>query len=621
MLPEVSWKKTASALPSYITGLIIATIVFPAFVIFSNRDYQFVIIIIELVSIGVSIAIFSLVWNARRNAKDSFLVTIGLSFLFTAGMDAIFTYSLIYGTLLHEFTFNQSIQIWIVARYFQSITLIIAMLLIGRSLTRNGKHDAAVIAIPFAAITTILVLSVLEWHNFPVCDVLMGGYTPFKIASEYVISAIFIAGLLIIARKRGLIDPSVRAFLLIAQFLLIAGELSFAISGSVFVLTNFLGFYFRFVSVYFVYMAIVVVGIIRPFDLLFHNLKQSEQALRMSEERYRKVVEDQTELISRFLPDGTHVFVNDAYCRFFGLSCEAILGKKFLPQTNPAEKERIRISFASLTKEHPVITDVSRIVLADGSIHWVRWNDRAIFDTYGTVLEYQSVGRDITEMRQANDALELAHRKLTLLSSITRHDLLNQLTALKTYLELVGHEEKNPVNSGYLEKMRKITDVIDEQISFTKDYEDMGTYAPVWQEVETGVRRSVAALPMRNVRTVIDLEDVEVFADPLFEKVFYNLIDNALRYGGAKLTTIRISVTESGAVIILSCADDGNGISLEDRKRLFEKGFGKHTGLGLFLVREILSITGITIVETGTPGLGARFDITIPRKSYRFPAA
>src|SRR5208337_5267172 len=144
-------------------------------------------------------------------------------------------------------------------------------------------------------ITILLILSVLEWQDFPASDTMRGGYTIFKIASEYLISFIFIAGLVVIAKKRGLLDPKVWVYLIMAQFLLIAGELSFAISGSGFELTNFLGFYFRFVSVYFVYLAIVVVGITRPFDLLFHELKQQERALRLSEERYRNVVEDQTE--------------------------------------------------------------------------------------------------------------------------------------------------------------------------------------------------------------------------------------------------------------------------------------------------------------------------------------
>jgi signal transduction histidine kinase len=100
--------------------------------------------------------------------------------------------------------------------------------------------------------------------------------------------------------------------------------------------------------------------------------------------------------------------------------------------------------------------------------------------------------------------------------------------------------------------------------------------------------------------------------------VFYNLIDNALRYGGQKMTMIRISSEESEKGLVISVEDDGIGIPVEDKKHLFSRGFGHHTGLGLFLSREILSITGITISETGEPGSEARFEITVPKGAYRF---
>jgi signal transduction histidine kinase len=108
----------------------------------------------------------------------------------------------------------------------------------------------------------------------------------------------------------------------------------------------------------------------------------------------------------------------------------------------------------------------------------------------------------------------------------------------------------------------------------------------------------------------------EVFSDPLVEKVFYNLIDNALRYGG-KMTKIRFFSHETDVGLILVCEDDGDGVSREDKKRLFERGFGKNTGLGLFLSREILSITKISIAETSEPGNGARFEMVVPKGTYR----
>jgi signal transduction histidine kinase len=139
----------------------------------------------------------------------------------------------------------------------------------------------------------------------------------------------------------------------------------------------------------------------------------------------------------------------------------------------------------------------------------------------------------------------------------------------------------------------------------------------VWQDVSTLIRDAVTALPLGNIGLDISCPGLEVFADPLFEKVFYNLIDNSLHYGGDNLTTIRINASERSDDLRIIFEDNGNGISGEDKKQLFTKGFGKNTGLGLFLAREILSITGITIQETGEPGEGARFEIAVPKEAYR----
>jgi PAS domain S-box-containing protein len=143
--------------------------------------------------------------------------------------------------------------------------------------------------------------------------------------------------------------------------------------------------------------------------------KQADDAIRESEERYRNVVEVQTELISRFLPDGTHVFVNEAYCRYFSLKRDEILGHRFRPEIPAGDRERVRQFFASLHPGQPVNTIEHRIILADGSIRWQRWTDRAIFDPSGTITEYQSVGQDITEAKQAGDAIRESEERYRVL--------------------------------------------------------------------------------------------------------------------------------------------------------------------------------------------------------------
>jgi PAS domain S-box-containing protein len=598
--------------------------------------------------------------------------------------------------------------------------------------------------------------------------------------------------------------------------------------------------------------------------------KRIKDALRESEKRYRNVVEDQTEFISRFLPDGTHIFVNDAYCRYFNKNPDEILGRRFYPDITPEDKDRVRHFFASLTPEHPVDTIDQRIIMQDGSIRWQRWNDRAIFDPSGTVTEYQSVGRDITdtkeaeialqeseekyrnifmnsieglfrstpdgrfisanpatarmlgydspeelissvkdigvqifvdpddrvsvinqlreegvlknyevkcrhkngtiiwgllnihvvrngqgniiffegscqditerkraenalceseeryrtlaetsndlifvigkddrveyvnssasamlnkpseqilgnprsalfppevarhqkkaletvfengvparsdggitfndqthwfdhvlmplkgpdgqvravlgisrditERKQAEEALHQANKKLNLLSGITRHDIKNQILTLNGFLALLKKKIPDPDSEHYFTRITEASTQISSMIQLTKEYEKIGVGAPVWHDCRTLIDATAKEIPLQKIIVKNDIPaGTEVYVDPLITKVCYNLIDNAVRHGG-KITTIRFSFEERAGNLIIVCEDDGDGISADEKERIFNRGFGKNTGMGLYLAHEILSITGITITENGEPGKGARFEIIIPKGAFR----
>ena len=157
-------------------------------------------------------------------------------------------------------------------------------------------------------------------------------------------------------------------------------------------------------------------------------------------------------------------------------------------------------------------------------------------------------------------------------------------------------------------------------IRFTSEYEKIGISAPVWQDCRSIVDTAASQAPLVKVVVHNDLPaGMEVFADPLVTKVFYNLMDNAVRYG-RKITAIRFFLLEQDGKVIVVCEDDGEGVAAADKERIFDRGFGKNTGLGLALSREILDITGIAIQETGTPGAGARFEMTVPAEICSLPA-
>ena len=146
--------------------------------------------------------------------------------------------------------------------------------------------------------------------------------------------------------------------------------------------------------------------------------KEAEEALQESEARYRAIVEDQTELICRFLSDGTLTFVNEAYCRCVGKKQKELIGQSFVLFISEEDRGFVKEQFASLSPEHPVLTHEHRILMPNGEMGWQQWTIRAIYDEQGHLIEYQAVGRDITERKRAEETLRRRNRELGLLNRV-----------------------------------------------------------------------------------------------------------------------------------------------------------------------------------------------------------
>ncbi|MDZ7843456.1 MAG: PAS domain S-box protein [Anaerolineales bacterium] len=145
--------------------------------------------------------------------------------------------------------------------------------------------------------------------------------------------------------------------------------------------------------------------------------KQFEETLRRSEHRYRSIVQDQSEFICRFSPDGKLTFVNQAYQKKVGSSAEELLGKSFFPLIPEEDRGLVKQQYQSLTPENPLTTYQHRVINREGEIEWQEWTDRALFNSDGDITEYQSVGRDITDRVRAQQELQESERQLSTLMS------------------------------------------------------------------------------------------------------------------------------------------------------------------------------------------------------------
>jgi signal transduction histidine kinase len=174
--------------------------------------------------------------------------------------------------------------------------------------------------------------------------------------------------------------------------------------------------------------------------------------------------------------------------------------------------------------------------------------------------------------------------------------------------------------TAYCNNIRTANDAIRHQIEFTREYDELGAKEPDWYSPCLSADKTGRG----QVNIICECGDIEIFADPMIEKVFYNLYDNTIRHSrGAD--EIRISCRPKGGKTgetghpdcLVIFEDNGCGVPDRMKERIFERGVGENTGLGLFLIREILAITGITIIETGIPGKGARFEMTVPAGAWR----
>lgn len=339
-----------------------------------------------------------------------------------------------------------------------------------------------------------------------------------------------------------------------------------------------------------------------------------EKDLKKSEEKYRAVVDRANDGIA-IIQSGSITFANPKAAEIFGYAPKSLTGTMFLELVAPSDRPLVKDRYQRRKngEDVPSVYDITMLNKAGQPIA-VELN-AGIISFEGRPADLIFI-RDISERKRSEQAIRLANQKLNLLSSVTRHDILNKLTIVIGYLELAKMTHDREKLEDFIRKIDAILQVMEEQIQFTHDYQDMGVKEPEWQDTARIFDLAASQLDFGTIKVENRLSGLSIYADPLLTKVFYNILDNALRYGG-KVTEISARYRQSDGRVIVEIEDNGMGISSKNKSRIFEKGFGHHTGLGLFLVKEILSLTNIEIMETGFPEKGALFEIHVPAGKYR----
>ncbi len=367
----------------------------------------------------------------------------------------------------------------------------------------------------------------------------------------------------------------------------------------------------------------------------YDDLKKSEMKIRESEQRLYDII--------NFLPDatfaidekGTVIAWNRAIEDMTGVLADNILGKNNYEYSLPFYGERRPILIDLIFEDNEVVqskydtvkregnwliaeTYVSGAFQGKGAYLWTIASP--LYDTNGTVVGAIESIRDISDKKMAVDALAQSRKKLNLLNAVTLQDIQNAVFSLTAYIELERTSVTDDATREYIENEKKIAGTILNSLKFAQYYQNLGLHSPRWQNVQQTFLFGISHTDLSGLSRNISLDHLEIYGDPLLENVFFTLAENVILHG-KHATEIRLWYYHSGDDIVIVFEDNGSGVPDDMKEKIFDRQYEEKKGIGLFLSREILSITKISIRETGKAGTGARFELTVPKGMYRFSAS
>jgi PAS domain S-box-containing protein len=347
----------------------------------------------------------------------------------------------------------------------------------------------------------------------------------------------------------------------------------------------------------------------QSINTMVDSLKGSIKEVKEGEILRREIIEQvPLAVFMKSVGDGKYIFWNKASERIFGIPAAEVIGRTdsdlfseemvsaIIHEDNEARLNQISVSNKKIADRYHGQRIIHMIIVP-------------IYDSDNTLQYILGIGEDVTEATLS--------MKIDLLFSITRRDVLDQLSTIVNYLERAQLKTSQEAIQAFFDKTLESIDSIRTQMAFVRSLQDIGITSPAWQSVKKTFNEAVQLVPDHTLDIRAETDDIEIFADPLLPRIFYNLVENSLKHGDHTLTKIRLYAQRSGESLVLTYEDNGKGIPSDEKEKIFEFGFGRETGFGLFFVRELLGYTGISIKETGEPGKGAKFEIVIPKGSYR----
>jgi diguanylate cyclase (GGDEF)-like protein/PAS domain S-box-containing protein len=393
----------------------------------------------EIFSIVIAFSIFVLAWNCRNIIDNNYLIFLGIAYLFVGFIDIIHTLAYAGMGVFQGFGANLPTQLWIIGRYLESISLLLACFILNKK-----KIKFNLVLLGYIITVSLLFLSIFYWKIFPSCFIEGSGLTPFKKNSEYIISLILAASLFFLLRRKEKFDSKILQWLVISILLTIASELAFTFYISVYGLSNLIGHIFKIISFYFIYQAIVVTGLTKPHELLFKNLQESEEKLSYALQATNDGIWD------RNLESGK-LYLSDNYYKILGYNPgEITINQKVFEEfLHPEDKEsilqKIQECIEGKTKDYSA---EFRIKTKSGKWKWILGRGNVVsHDSTGKALRFLGTHVDISQQKEAEEKLEKLARTDSLTGCNNRR---YGLEMLDRQIKL-SHRSKSPLLLAFLD--------------------------------------------------------------------------------------------------------------------------------------------------------------------------
>ncbi len=615
----------------------------------------------EVFSSTIAFGIFVIAWNARRFLPNDYLKVIGVGYLFCGFVDLLHTFAYEGVNVFVGYAPQVTMQLWNAARSVQAATLLSAAFFIQRRIGDRALWAACV------SISSLLLAAIFSRH-FPDCFIPGTGLTPFKIVSEYVISGAFLVALIVFYRQRSRFDSTVFRLIALSLILTIASELMFTLMTTMHDLIHMLGHLLKLAEFYFMYRAIIVISLNAPFDLIFRDLKLTEQALlrsqdsleekvrertaelRVSETKYRTLIECASDaiFIHEITKDGTpgpFLEVNELACQRLGYGKEEFARLSPMELDDPRYRDKLTEAMKRLVKDGHAVFETAQIAKNGRSIP-VEVSTR-LLELNGTRLLFSLV-RDISERKQAEREihrlnrvleqrvadrtaqLESANKELEAFAFSVSHDLRAPLRHIDGFVGLLNKrtattldEKSRHFLSSISDAARRMGTLIDDLLSFSR----MGRGEMAKTQVDLGalvqevLREFRADARGRAVDWRIGELSVVTGDRAMLRVVLVNLVSNALKFTRKRSPAIieigclpdredetSVFVRDNGAGFDMRYADKLFGVF----QRLHSLDDFEGTGIGLANVRRVIGRHGGRTWAEGEVDGGATFHFTLP---------